>query len=171
MTTNVQRVSRSATVLEAAEVMNRADSTGVVVVHKDDRVVGVVKALRLPREFYALNNKPEEVKASQVMAPIYRIAPDASTKEAARKILANNVTRLGVFEDGRFLPWASLCDLTREFSRTRLIDAVRSHEARRQGVPLSELQGRVPGRGGERGRRNREVGVSQLRIHPLGLGA
>lgn len=128
MTTNVPRVGGSATVLEATEAMNRANSTGVVVVDKDDRVVGLITALRLVREFYALNKKPEEVKASQVMGPFYRIAPNASTKEAARKILANNITRLGVFEDDEFLGWVSLTDLTREFGRRRLIDALRSHD-------------------------------------------
>lgn len=128
MTTNVPRIGGSATVLEAAEVMNRANSTGVAVVDKDGRVVGLITALRLLREFYALNRKPEDVNASQVMGPFYRIAPNASTKEAARKILANNITRLGVFEDDKFLGWVSLTDLTREFSRKRLIGAVRSHE-------------------------------------------
>jgi CBS domain-containing protein/predicted RNA-binding Zn-ribbon protein involved in translation (DUF1610 family) len=128
MTTNVPRVGRSATVLEATDAMNRANSTGVAVVDADDRVVGIITALRLLRVFYALDEKPEDVKANQVMAPIYRIAPNASTKEAARKILANNITRLGVFEGGEFLGWVSLTDLTREFSRRSLVDALRSNE-------------------------------------------
>jgi CBS domain-containing protein/ribosomal protein S27AE len=127
MTTNVPRVKSSATVLESAETMNRANSTGVAVVNEDDQVVGLITALRLLREFFALNKKPEDVKASQVMAPFYRISPNASTKEAARKILAHSVTRLGVFEDDEFVGWVSLTDLTREFSRRRLIDALTSH--------------------------------------------
>jgi len=128
MTTSVPRISGSATVLEAAEVMNRANSTGIAVVDKENRVVGLITAVRLLREFYALNRKPEDVNASQVMGPFYRIGPNVSTKEAARKILANNITRLGVFEGEEFLGWVSLTDLTREFSRKRLIDALKSHE-------------------------------------------
>ena len=128
MTTDVPGVSRSATVLEAAEAMNRANSTGVAAIDEDDRFVGIITALRLPREFYALDKKPEDVKASQFIAPNYRTGPNASTKEAARKILANNITRPGVFEGGEFLGWVSLTDLTREFSRRRLIDALRSNE-------------------------------------------
>jgi CBS domain-containing protein len=129
MTTDVPRVKGSATVLEAADAINRANSTGVAVVNGEDRVVGLITALRLLREFFALNRKPDEVKASQVMGPFYRISPNASTKEAARKILANNITRLGVFEEDEFLGWVSLTDLTREFSRKRLIGALRSRGA------------------------------------------
>jgi signal-transduction protein with cAMP-binding, CBS, and nucleotidyltransferase domain len=110
------------------DVMNRANSTGVAVVDKDDHVVGLITAMRLLREFYALNKKPEDVKANQVMGPFYRISPGATTKEAARKILAHNITRLGVFEGGEFLGWVSLTDLTREFGRRRLVDALRSHD-------------------------------------------
>jgi CBS domain-containing protein len=98
MTTDVPRVKGSATVLEATETMNEANSNGVAVVDEKDQVVGIITALRLLREFFALNKKPEEVKASQVMGPFYRISPGASTREAARKILANNISRLGVFE-------------------------------------------------------------------------
>jgi len=128
MTTDAPRVKGSATVLESVETMNRANSTGIAVVNEDDRVVGLITALRLLREFFALNKRPEDVKASQVMSPFYRISPNASIKEAARKILSYNITRLGVFEDDEFLGWVSLTDLTREFSRTRLIDALRTHE-------------------------------------------
>lgn len=62
------------------------------------------------------------------MRPFYRIGPNASTKEAARKILANNVTRLGVFENGKFFGWVSLKDLTRELGRRRLIDVLKSRD-------------------------------------------
>jgi signal-transduction protein with cAMP-binding, CBS, and nucleotidyltransferase domain len=128
MTTNVPRVGGSATVLEAVEAMNLANSTGIAVVNENGHVMGVITALRLLREFYALNKKPEDVKASQVMGPFYRISPNAATKEAARKILSHGVTRLGVFESEEFLGWVSLTDLTREFGKRRLIDALRSRE-------------------------------------------
>jgi signal-transduction protein with cAMP-binding, CBS, and nucleotidyltransferase domain len=127
MTKNVPRVKSSATVLEAAETMNQANSTGVAVVNEDDKVVGFITALRLLREFFALNKKPGDVKASQLMAPIYRISPIASTKEAARKILADNITRLGVFEGDEFLGWVTLSDLARDFTRKRLTEVLRLH--------------------------------------------
>ena len=94
--------------LEATETMNRSKSSGVAVVDEDDKAVGLVTALRLLMEFFPLNKKPEDVRLSQVMSPFYPISPNTSTKEAARKILAHGITRLGVFEDERFLGWVSL---------------------------------------------------------------
>jgi len=128
MTTNVPRVKTSATVLEATEAMNRVGSSGVAVFEGDDKIVGLITAKRLLTQFFVLNKKPEEVRVDQVMAPFYRISPDASTKEAARKILAHNITRLGVFEDAKFLGWISLRDLARELGKKRLIEVVRSNE-------------------------------------------
>jgi signal-transduction protein with cAMP-binding, CBS, and nucleotidyltransferase domain/ribosomal protein S27AE len=128
MTTDVPRVKSSASVLSAAEAMNRAKSTGVAVVDEDDKVVGLLTARRLLWDFFALNKKPEDVKVSQVMGPFFRIGPNASAREAARKILAHSITRLGVFEDEKFLGWVSLTDLTRELGKRRLIVALRSRE-------------------------------------------
>jgi signal-transduction protein with cAMP-binding, CBS, and nucleotidyltransferase domain len=128
MTTNVLRVRSSATVLEAAEAMNRAKSTGIAVVNEDEKVVGLLTARRLLWDFFSLNKKPEDVKVSQVMGPFFRISPNASAREAARKILAHNLSRLGVFEDEKFLGWVSLTDLTRELGKKRLIVALRSRE-------------------------------------------
>ncbi len=106
--------------LEVAETMKRAGSSGVAV-YEDDKVVGLITARRLAFEFITLNKKPEDVRASQIMGPFYRISPNASTKEAARKIIAQKITRLGVFEDEKFLGWISLADLTRE-ARQKEVD-------------------------------------------------
>jgi len=128
MTTNVPHVNSSATVLEAAVAMNRGGWSGIAVVDEDEKVVGLLTARRLLREFFALNKKPDEVKVSQVMGPFYRTSPDVSAREAARKILAYRVSRLGVFEGEEFLGWISLTDLTRELGKRRLIRVLMSHE-------------------------------------------
>lgn len=128
MTTNVPRVKSSASVLVAAETMNRAKSTGVAVVGENGKVVGLLTARRLLWDFFSLNKKPEDVKVSQVMGPFYWISPNTSAREAARKILAHNVSRIGVFENEEFLGWVSLDDLTRELGKRRLIKALRSRE-------------------------------------------
>ena len=128
MTTDVPRVKTSATLLEAAEAINRANSSGAAVVNENGQVVGIVTALRLLREFFPLNMRPTDIITSKVMGPFYRISPSASTREAARKIVAHNITRLGVFDGEEFLGWVSLADLTREFGKKRLIDALRNHE-------------------------------------------
>jgi CBS domain-containing protein/ribosomal protein S27AE len=128
MTTDVPRVKSSDTVLTVAETMKNARSSGVAV-YEDDKVVGLITARRLVFEFVTSNKKPEDVKASQIMGPFFRIGPDASTKEAARKIIANSITRLGVFDNEKFLGWISLADLTRELGKRRLIEVVRSHDS------------------------------------------
>lgn len=131
MTTNVPRVNASATVLEAVEAMNRAGSTGVAVV-EGEQVVGLLTGKGLLWNFFALNKRPEDVKVGQVLTPFFRISPNASTREAAKKILAHKITRLGVFEDEKFLGWVSLTDLTRELGKRRLIVALRSHDEPRE---------------------------------------
>ena len=128
MNANVPRVKSSDSVLVAAETMNRAKSTGIAVVGEDGRVVGLLTARRLLWDFFALNKKPEDVKVSQVMGPFYRINPNTSAREAASKLLAHNVSRLGVFENEEFLGCVSLDDLTRELGKRRLIRALRSRE-------------------------------------------
>lgn len=129
MTTNVPKVSSHTTVLEAVVIMNKNGSSGVVV-FDGENVVGILTDRRLLTSFFQLNRKPEEVKVSEVMGPLYRIEPDATTKEAAKKIVDHRITRLGVFnDDKKFLGWISLADLARHFSSKRnlLLDRLRSH--------------------------------------------
>lgn len=59
MSTDVPRVKRSATVLETVEAMNRADSTGIAVVDKDDHVVGIIMALRVRSPTWRENSARE----------------------------------------------------------------------------------------------------------------
>ena len=108
MTTNVSSVKASDTVLDAVETMNRDMSSGVAVFDEHGKAVGVITERRLLRDFLPLNKRPGEVKVSQVMGPFYRISPDASTKEAAERIVESNITRLGVFEGEKFLGWVTL---------------------------------------------------------------
>lgn len=124
MTVNVPRVDSSATVLEAVRVMNRASSSGVIV-FDGDKAVGIVTDRRLQREFIERNEKPENVKISEVMGPFYKIDPEASLKEAARRILQYNITRLGVFDQDKFLGWITLSDLAKQFSKKSLLEIVR----------------------------------------------
>jgi signal-transduction protein with cAMP-binding, CBS, and nucleotidyltransferase domain len=128
MTTDVSRVNSSASVLDAVETMNRDKSSGVAVFDDNGRAVGMITERRLLRDFLALNKRPGDVKVGQVMGPFYRIGPDASTKEAAKRIVENNITRLGVFEGEDFLGWITLTDLTREFGKKSMIEILRSRD-------------------------------------------
>ena len=127
MSTGVPQVDYSATVSEACKIMNEEKFSGAIVLH-NDKAVGMLTDRALLRRFVALNKKPDEVKVGDVMAPLLKVDAKASTKEAAKRIVENNITRLGVFEGDKFLGWVTLTDLTREFGKTNLIEMLRSHD-------------------------------------------
>jgi CBS domain-containing protein len=110
MQTNVERVDASTSVLEASKIMNDSGSSGVVVFN-GDKVVGMLTDRRILRRFIPFNKRPEEVTVKEVMSPLFKIDPNASAKEAKRRLLEAGITRLGVFEGDKFLGWVTLADL------------------------------------------------------------
>jgi signal-transduction protein with cAMP-binding, CBS, and nucleotidyltransferase domain len=127
MNAKIPRVTTETTVLEATNLMNEKGTSAVVVIDGDDKVVGFFGERTLLTEFVRLNKKPEEVKVGKIMHLLYRIEPEATTKEAARAIVENGATRLGVYDGDSFLGWVTLTDLSRDFSRESLLDRLRSH--------------------------------------------
>jgi len=110
MQTNVDRVSASTSVLEASKIMNDTGSSGVVVFN-GDKAVGMLTDRRILRKFIPFNKKPDEVTVNEVMSPLFKIRPDASAKEAKRRLVEAGITRLGVFDGDKFLGWVTLADL------------------------------------------------------------
>ena len=110
MQTNVERVDASTSVFEASKLMNDAGSSGVVVFN-GERVVGMLTDRRILRKFIPFNRRPEDVTVKEVMSPLFKIRPDASTNEAKRRLVEAGITRLGVFEGDKFLGWVTLADL------------------------------------------------------------
>jgi signal-transduction protein with cAMP-binding, CBS, and nucleotidyltransferase domain len=138
MTTNakIPKVTTETTVSEATNLMNEKGTSAAAVVDGDNKVVGFFGERTLLTEFVKLNKKPEEVKVGKIMHMLFRIGPDATTKEAAKELADNAAPRLGVYEDDRFLGWVTLTDLSRDFSKESLLDRLRSHN-----VPeLSEVR-------------------------------
>jgi predicted transcriptional regulator len=126
MSTKIPQVNSSATVLEACTIMNREKFSGVVV-FQEDRAIGMLTDRGLLRDFAPLNKRPDEVKVSEVMAPLLKIDAEASTKEAAKTIVGNAFTRLGVFDGNKFLGWVTITDLARETSKKNLLGALLRH--------------------------------------------
>ena len=118
MTKDVPQVDVSSSVLDASKVMNQRRANGVVV-FQEGKPVRMFTDRSLLRRFVKLNKRPDEVTVKEVMAPLLKIASDASVKEAAKKILDQGVTRLGVFENDQLTPtqWEDLdhVRLTRAF--------------------------------------------------------
>jgi CBS domain-containing protein len=124
MTKDVPQVDVSSSVLDASKVMNQRKANGVVV-FQEGKPVGMFTDRSLLRRFVKLNKRPEEVKVKEVMAPLLKIAADASVKEAAKKILEQGVTRLGVFENDELVGWVTVTDIARDSSKQGLIDSLR----------------------------------------------
>ena len=123
MSTNVPRIKTSDTILEAASVMNREKTSGAAVV-EGEKVVGLITERALLWKFVPLNKRPDEVTVGEMLVPFFRIGPDESTKNAARMLVENRITRLGVFEDEKLLGWVTLTDLAREVSKPHLLKAL-----------------------------------------------
>ena len=127
MSTNVPRVKSSDTILEAATVMNREKTSGAAVV-EGEKVVGLITERALLWKFVPLNKRPDEVSVGEMLVPFFRIGPDESTKAAAKIVVDNRITRLGVFEGEFFLGWVTLTDLAREFSKPHLLKALTARD-------------------------------------------
>src|SRR2546426_8751604 len=119
MSTNVPKVKSSATILEAATMMNREKTSGAAVV-EGEKVLGLITERALLWKFVPLNKRPDEVSVGQMMVPFFRIGPDESTKIAAKLMVKNGITRLGVFEDEILLRCVTLTELAREVSKRHL---------------------------------------------------
>ena len=124
MTKDVPQVDVSSSVLDASKVMNQRKANGVAV-FQEGKPVGMLTERALLRRFIKLNKKPEEVKVREVMAPLLKIGADASVKDAAKKILENGVTRLGVFDGDELVGWVTVTDIARDSSKQGLVDALR----------------------------------------------
>ena len=127
MSTNVPRVKSSDTILQAATVMNRERTSGAAVV-EGDKVVGLITERALLWKFVPLNKKPDEVTVGDMLVPFFRIGPDESTKNAAKIMVENRFTRLGVFEGEKLLGWVTLTDLARDFSKPHLLKAIMARD-------------------------------------------
>ena len=125
MSTDVVMVSVSATILEACKLMNSKDVSAVAI-FQGDKPIGMLTDRTLLRRFIPLNKLPDEVKVGDIALPILRIDANASTKNAAKKIITNRFTRLGVFDNETFLGWITLTDLAKEASKRNLKDALLS---------------------------------------------
>jgi len=127
MSTNVVKVEVSATVLDACKIMNSKGVSGVAA-FQGGKPIGMLTDRTLLRRFIPLNKRPDEVKVGEVAFPLLRIDANASTKVAAKKIVENRFTRLGVFDNEKFLGWITLTDLAKEASKRNLKDALLSHD-------------------------------------------
>lgn len=118
MSVDVPHVDYDDSVLRACEVILAKGYSGAIV-FQGNRAVGMLTERSLLRRFVELDRKASEVKVSEVMSPILRIDKNATTVDAARRLLAASLTRLCVFEGGKLMGWVTLTDLARETTNRR----------------------------------------------------
>jgi len=123
MTRGVPQVDASASVLDASKTMNQKRASGVVV-FQEGKPVGMLTERSILRRFVKLDKRPEEVKVKDVMTPLMKISADATVKDAAKKILENGLTRLGVFDGEKLVGWVTLTDIARESTKQGLIKSL-----------------------------------------------
>jgi CBS domain-containing protein/predicted RNA-binding Zn-ribbon protein involved in translation (DUF1610 family) len=124
MTTKVLRVNPSDTVLDVCTLMNRERSSGAVV-FQGGQSMGLLTDRALLRSFIPLNRRPDEVKVQEIMVPLFKVNAKASMKNAAKIILDNGITRLGVFDDNdKFVGLVTLGDIARSAAKRTLLDAL-----------------------------------------------
>src|SRR5207244_12548860 len=116
----------------------------------------------LLKMYLPLNKKPDEVTIAELLVPFFRIGPDESTKNAAKMMVQNGITRLGVFEDEKLLGWVTLTDLARQVSRPHLLRALTAHDEPEQKQILCPNcpQGTI-GKDHEQAESDLEVGMSE----------
>ncbi len=101
MSSPVTTINESAPTNRVAELMEKHDIGSIIVTGKDGKPQGIITEKDLVARVVAKNNKPENVKAKDIMtSPLITIEPDTTISEAARRMSRLNIRRLGVVYKG-----------------------------------------------------------------------
>jgi CBS domain-containing protein len=123
MTKGVLTIDEEKTVFEAAELMTQKE-VGDVVVMQGEIPRGIVTERDFVRRVVA-KRRPLETKISDVMTkPLITIGPDASLKEAARKMVNNGIRRLPVVKSHKVVGIIVVSDFARHLSKKTLTEGV-----------------------------------------------
>jgi CBS domain-containing protein len=123
MTQGVLTIDAEKTVFEAAELMSQKE-VGDVVVLKGEIPRGIVTERDFVRRVVA-KKTPLDAKISDVMSkPLITISPDASLKEAARKMVNNGIRRLPVVTQHKLVGIIVVSDFARHLSKKTLTEGI-----------------------------------------------
>jgi CBS domain-containing protein len=107
---NPVTVEASATVEEAAKLMDQNDIGNVLVVENNE-VQGIVTDRDIVVRVVAKGNGPDASVREAATTDLETLEPDASIDDAIKKMQQGNVRRLPVVEDGKPVGVVSLGDL------------------------------------------------------------
>jgi CBS domain-containing protein len=113
MTRDPQTVEASATVQDAAQLMDREDIGNVLVVENGE-VQGIVTDRDVVVRVVAKGNGPDASVREACSTGLETLSPDDSIEDAINKMQKGDVRRLPVVEDGKPVGIVSLGDLAVE---------------------------------------------------------
>jgi CBS domain-containing protein len=123
MTKGVLTVDEEKTIFEAAKLMSQKE-VGDVVVLKGEIPRGIVTERDFVRRVVA-KKTPLDANISDVMTkPLITISPEASLKEAARKMVNNGIRRLPVIEQHKLVGIIVVSDFARHLSKKTLTEGI-----------------------------------------------
>jgi CBS domain-containing protein len=123
MTRGVLTIDAEKTVFEAAELMSQKE-VGDVVVLNGEIPRGIVTERDFVRRVVA-KKISLDTKVSDVMSkPLITISPEASLKEAARKMVNNRIRRLPVVKQHKLVGIIAVSDFARHLSKKTLTEGI-----------------------------------------------
>jgi len=123
MTKIVVTIEANKTVSEAATLMAEKDVSNLIVM-ENSTPTGIVTERDFVRRILA-KNKPSTTKISEIMStPLRVIDPDASIKEAARRMIRKGIRRLAVIKDNILVGIVTTNDFAKHISKKTLTDEI-----------------------------------------------
>jgi CBS domain-containing protein len=123
MTKRVLTIESQETVFEAAKLMSQKE-VGDLIVVDNEMPVGIVTERDFVRRVMA-RGKTLDTKVSDVMSsPLVMISPDASVKEAARKMVKHRIRRLPVLKEHKLMGIIVVSDFARHLGRKTLTEGI-----------------------------------------------
>jgi len=123
MTTNVITMDAQRTVLEAAKLMYQ-QGVGDLVIMEGKMAKGIVTERDIVRRVVA-QKKPLDSKVSDIMStPLITIEEDAPLREAARKMVKNQIRRLPVTKKNELVGIIATSDFARHLSKKTLTEEI-----------------------------------------------
>jgi CBS domain-containing protein len=123
MTKKALTIDSQKTILEAAQLMSQKE-VGDLIVVENEMPIGIVTERDFVRRVVA-RERGLDTKVSDVMSkPLITIDPDASLKEAARKMVKHRIRRLPVLKTHKLVGIIVVSDFARHLGKKTLTEGI-----------------------------------------------
>jgi CBS domain-containing protein len=138
MSSPVVTANETETTNNIAITMAKESLGAVIITNKEEKPIGIITERDLVVRVIAKNNKPDQVKAKEIMtAPLITIEPDVIINDAARKMNRLNIRRLGVVYKDNMIGIVSDKDLLGVMPE--LIEIIQEHTRIEDAIITEEL--------------------------------